>query len=385
MNTPVLDSITVPHSEAPQTDLLAQTPAAARGSLAAMVAGAATEASLNAEQQKKVLALAARLESGGLAAVHGFGREIGQHAASNTDQVLERVRSADLEGMGAKLSQIVSCAQGLNLSAMSGKRSGLPLVGGLIDKLRLSAGDFTRKFQDVRTQVDTLVAEVDSMQTGLAERIDFLSEAFDSIKAEHALLQIHIVAGEQAAASMKRRQAGEKSTSTDLLQAQEQQDLRSTIAALDKRVADMKMLQHAALQQLPMIRMVQTNNRMLIEKFHTIRELTVPAWKRQFMMALSLNEQKNAVALANTIDDATNQFLRENARLLKDNTVSTARANQRLVIDVDTLREVHDTLLATVQEVVQINREGVQQRAAATTQLQALRNSMTQQLSLGAK
>ncbi len=143
----------------------------------------------------------------------------------------------------------------------------------------------------------------------------------------------------------------------------------------------MRVLQHAALQQLPMIRMVQANNRMLIEKFHTIKDLTIPTWKRQFLLALSLNEQKNAVQLATSIDDATNQFLLENARLLKDNTISTAKANQRLVIDVDTLRQVHDSLLATMQEVIQINRDGVQQRATISTQLQTMRTTMTQQFS----
>ncbi|MFZ4759481.1 MAG: toxic anion resistance protein, partial [Burkholderiaceae bacterium] len=140
--------------------------------------------------------------------------------------------------------------------------------------------------------------------------------------------------------------------------------------------ADMKVLQHAALQQLPMIRMVQTNNRMLIEKFHTIRELTVPAWKRQFMLALSLNEQKSAVQLANSIDDATNRFLLENAKLLKDNTLSTARANQRLVIDVETLRQVHDSLVETMQEVIRINADGVKARAQVSNDLRQMREAL---------
>ena len=111
-----------------------------------------------------------------------------------------------------------------------------------------------------------------------------------------------------------------------------------------------------------------------------IRELTVPAWKRQFMLALSLNEQKNAVELANHIDDATNEFLRENARLLKDNTISTAKANQRLVIDIQTLQDVHESLMTTVQEVVRINQEGVQQRHAATAQLATLRDQLSQRI-----
>ena len=95
------------------------------------------------------------------------------------------------------------------------------------------------------------------------------------------------------------------------------------------------------------------------------------------MLALSLNEQKSAVQLAGAIDDATNRFLLENAKLLKDNTISTARANQRLVIDVDTLRQVHDSLVETVQEVIRINADGVKARAEISHDLRQMREAMT--------
>jgi uncharacterized protein YaaN involved in tellurite resistance len=282
--------------------------------------------------------------------------------------------------MGSKLSQIVGAAQSLNMGALSGNRSRVPLVGSLIDKLRLKGGEVLRRFQDVQAQIDTLLAEVDTMQAGLAERNLALESSFESVRQEHELLGVHVLAGEAAAVRLKARLEKDAGADTDALKRQAHADLRAATAALEKRVADLRVLQHAALQQLPMIRMVQANNRMLIEKFHTIRELTVPAWKRQFMLALSLNEQKAAVRLADSIDDATNEFLLENARLLEKNTISTAKANQRLVIDVDTLRQVHDSLLSTMQEVIQINRDGVQQRATISQQLTDMRQSMTRQL-----
>jgi uncharacterized protein YaaN involved in tellurite resistance len=122
-----------------------------------------------------------------------------------------------------------------------------------------------------------------------------------------------------------------------------------------------------------MIRMIQANNRMLVDKFHTIREITVPAWKRQFMLSLSLNEQKNAVNLANTIDDTTNELLNRNAELLHRNSVETAKANQRLVIDVDTLKKVQATLIKTVEDVIRIQHDGALQRQQAVTQIEAMR------------
>ena len=119
---------------------------------------------------------------------------------------------------------------------------------------------------------------------------------------------------------------------------------------------------------------------MLVDKFHTIREITVPAWKRQFMLALTLNEQRNAVQLATKIDDTTNDLLKRNAELLHRNSVETAKANQRLVIDVDTLQKVQATLIQTVEDVIKIQREGVAQRKAAEKEIQGMRLDLQKRL-----
>ncbi len=364
-------------------DTLAAPPSAAPATLPTALPGVSTAATLPTAEvsAEKVQALVAQLQTGSLAAIHAFGRDIGQHTAQHTDALLAQVKSKDLDVMGARLSEVVVAAKSLNLGALSDARSKVPLLGGLIDKFKLKTTAVAVRFQDVSTQIDNLLNQVQGMQGNLAQRVTQLEQSFESVKQEHALLGAHIAAGEQALAPLQQRLAMETALATnDPVKAQAVQDLRAALASLEKRVADMRMLQHAALQQLPMIRMVQANNRMLIEKFHNIRELTVPAWKRQFMLALSLNEQKNAVELANHIDDATNEFLRENARLLKDNTISTAKANQRLVIDIQTLQDVHESLMTTVQEVVRINQEGVQQRHAATAQLATLRDQLSQRI-----
>ena len=325
-----------------------------------------------------------KLDAGTMASIHDFGRDLGQRAAEQTDSLLEQAKSRDLDEMGGRLSEIVTVAKSLNLGALSDQRSKVPLIGGWIDKIKLKGGAIMVRFQSVRSQVDDLVDQVQSMQGGLASRVQMLEQQFESVKQEHALLGAHIAAGDIALGKLGDRLVlGAGLAQGNPMKAQATQDLRNTIAALEKRISDMRMLQHSALQQLPMIRMVQANNRMLIEKFHNIKELTVPAWKRQFMLALSLNEQKNAVDLANHIDDATNEFLRENARLLKDNTVATARANQRLVIDVQTLQQVHDSLMSTLQEVLAINQEGVRQRSTVGAQLLAMRQQLTRQIGAG--
>lgn len=328
--------------------------------------------------------LASTLDVSHRETLFAFGREIAQHTAEYTDTMLDQIRATDLGVLGAKLTGIVTTAQSLNLHALSSSRSRVPLVGGLIDKLRLGKDEFMQRFKTVKEQIDGLVGEIDQMQLGLTERIESLGHNFASLKQEYRLLGLHIAAGQVAISKIRQditlMQAQAETGQLAGIQLQDLQDSSAAVATLDKRIADLRMLQHSALQTLPMIRMVQSNSNMLIEKFHTIKELTLPAWKRQFMLSLSLNEQRNAVQLAESIDNATNEFLRENAILLQQNTVSTAKANQRLVIDVETLQHVQDTLLATVQEVIKINEDGMLQRRGVSEQLSDMRAQLQSNL-----
>lgn len=124
------------------------------------------------------------------------------------------------------------------------------------------------------------------------------------------------------------------------------------------------------------IRLVQAAGIGLIDKFHTIKEVTFPLWKGEFMLRLVLNEQENGVELANTIDDATNEFAVRQAELLKSTSVATARANQRLVMEIPTLDKVNNLLISAAEEVVRIYQEGQLTRRQLVDQLSEIRGRL---------
>lgn len=329
----------------------------------------------------EITQVAQRIQPGNPITVAEFGRDVAEHTSRYADSLLDQVRNSDLDEAGEKLTQVVTIARTLNVGPLSNKRSRVPLVGPLIDKFRLRATNLMGQFDTTREQIEALIGEVQATQTNIQTRNAGLEDMFSSVREEHRLLGVHIAAGRmrlnelQALAEAQRKEVG-----NDPSRVQELADLDAVIANLDKRIGDLVALQHSAMQSLPTIRMIQANNQMLVDKFHTIREITVPAWKRQFMLALTLNEQRNAVQLATTIDDTTNDLLRRNAELLHRNSVETAKANQRLVIDVDTLKQVQNTLIKTVEDVIRIQQEGVQQRKAAEKQIEAMRGELRTKL-----
>lgn len=310
--------------------------------------------------------------------LQGYGREAAAKTTQFSSELLDQVRNRDLDASGEKLGEVVRIARNLNLRKFGG-RSRLPVVGPLIDRLRDSKGELVQKFSTTNQQIEHLMRDVSRQQEDLARRVRDFDRMHEIVLAERHELGVHVAAGKLRLAGLE----GERATLEGLDDAPSRtrrQEIDTAIRLLDKRVSDLQLMQHAADQSLPMIRMIQANAMQLIEKFATVRDITVPAWKRSFAIQLSLNEQKNAVELATAIDDATNELMRRNADMLHENSVATARANQRGVIDVETLQHVHEKLIQTVEDVRQIHREGMEKRRQAEQDLARMREDVQKRL-----
>ena len=235
---------------------------------------------------------------------------------------------------------------------------------------------FDQSFNSTKQQIEVLVQEIESSQAGLKARVETLDKMFYGVQDEYKQLGIYIAAGKLKEQEIQQQIATLSSQTQDQTTVQKVYDLNHLSNNLEKRVSDLQVLQQSAMQTLPMIRIIQSNNLMLVDKFYAIKNITLPAWKNQISLAISLSEQKNSVQLANSIDDATNDLLRRNADLLHQNSVDTARANQRSVIDIETLEHVQNTLIKTVNDVIQVQKEGMQKRAEAATRLRALQQNL---------
>lgn len=351
-------------------------------SLVTLDEGELRKLGLTAADQAEISQVAMRIQPENPLTVSEFGRDVGEHTSRYADSLLDQVRNRDLDVAGEKLSAVVHVAKRMNLGVLSDKRSRLPIVGPLVDRIRLRSGRIMGEFDSTRQQIDSLVREVEATQSGIRERNAGLEDMHVGVREEHRLLGIHVAAGKMRLAEVRAqlvqlREGGQG----DIQAAHEVADLETVATNLEKRINDLMVLQHSALQSLPMIRLIQSNNQMLADKFHTVREITVHAWKRQFMLKLTLNEQRNAVELADTIDNTTNDLLKRNAALLHRNSVETAKANQRLVIDVDTLREVQTTLIKSVEDVIRIHHEGIQSFRQAEAQIESMRSDLQAKLS----
>lgn len=343
---------------------------------------------LNEEEMAKAHELARTIDLRSPDAAPSFGRAISQDASRLTDDLLQKIRSNDRDVIGDQLNQIVQLARETHSQMAFEQKSWgqralrsaqtIPVVGPLVRRVARKSMELHDGFRSAAEQIDNVIHELDASVEALKHTNVVFNEMYAEVTEHIRLLQIHIEAGRIALQDAQARaDALQSRTDRTELETQELVDLTAAIASLEKRIADLRVLQQSALQALTNIRMIQANNVQLVEKFQTIQEVTIPAWKQGFVIRGALTQQQHAVHLTKAIDDTTNQLLLDNARLLRTNSVETARANQRLVIDVDTLQKTSDAIYETAQEVMRIRSEGKAAHETALRQLEQLQRRST--------
>lgn len=342
----------------------------------AISTGPLPQAVADEQGDPEVARLAATIDLMSAISIQHFGQEIAERSSHYTDEVLRAARATDLSETGARLNEIVIAAQEFDLSSLDNSTGRIPLIGGILKRIVRTKERAIAHFDTVKGQVDKLVAQIESTAETLNRRNQDFQQMYEGVRSEYTALGHHVAAIELRLRDMELKIERQASHAPDLASAEHLAVLEANRQQLCKRADDMRVLQHAAMQTLPMVRIIQSNNLSLIDKFQTIRQLTLPAWKRAFMLALTLDEQRNAVALADSIDNATNAIMRRNAELLHQNSTATAKSSQRLVVDVETLQDVHDKILMTLSDVREIHEQGAVERKRAIGQLERLRSEM---------
>lgn len=197
-------------------------------------------------------------------------------------------------------------------------------------------------------------------------------------------LQVYIVAGEEKLAELRDQTIpalrAEAQAKGDAMSAQVVRDFEDTVNRFEKKVYDLKLSKTIAIQTAPQIRLIQNNDKVLVDKIQTAILSTIPLWKSQIVIALGLERQKNVLELQRSVTDATNELLTKNAELLRQNSVDVARESERGVVDLETLKKVNSDLITTIEETIKIQRQGREARLDAERELAGIEDQLKQTL-----
>ncbi len=158
------------------------------------------------------------------------------------------------------------------------------------------------------------------------------------------------------------------------------QDLSQMINRFEKKVHDLKLSRMISIQTLPQVRLIQNNDQLLVEKIQSSILNTIPLWKNQVVIAISLFRQKKALQLQKEVSATTNDLLQKNSELLKDSSIEIAKESEKGIVEIETLKKVHTNLISTIDETLKIQAEGRTKRHEAEVELTKLETELKDKL-----
>ena len=329
------------------------------------------KAKLTPEQLVQAQNYAVALKDSRQNAITDYGKEVQDQMSQFTDEVIGNVKSKEVGEIGDTLQSLVTSLNNADPEKLSGDKKSK--IFRLFKKIKDSVFEMTAKYQEVSAQIGKIATKLENQENDLLKNNDMLDEMYTANQKYFQQLNTLIVGGQirrdELNKEMATLQADVDAGKADQMDVQNLQDMKAQADRLDHRLSDLMLTREITIQQAPQIRLIQNNNSVLSEKIQSSITTAIPLWKNQVAIALSLLSQKDAVKAQDAVANTTNELLKKNSEMLHESTVDVAKASQRGLVDVDTLKETQENLISTIQEVMQIQSEGTQKRQAIEGEL----------------
>lgn len=308
-----------------------------------------------------------------------YGSAAQKKVSDFSDTALKNVRTKDLGDVGKLLQDLVSQ---LKDCEVEDEKKGF--FASLFDKGEDKAVKYKAKFDSAEQNVDRVASMLEDHQIALLKDIALLDELYERNQQNSKELAMYILAGKKKLASVRENELPTlvaKAKASGLPEdAQAANDLEQACVRFEKKLYDLELTRQVSIQMAPQIRLVQNNDTMMTEKIQSTIVNTIPLWKNQIVLSLGIQHSKQAMEAQREVANMTNELLKKNAETLHQATVDTAKETERGIVDLDTLKHTNEELIATLDEVLQIQKEGKERRATAEQELNKIENELTNKL-----
>ena len=337
---------------------------------------------LTDEERKRVDSIKENLNLMDGQACLQFGTPAQRNISDFADSILNTVRSKDSGYVGELLQQLIADIKDADLSGTedSGFLEKIPILGRVKNNLeRLKA-----RYEKLEVQIGQIEGKLDQAKMEMLKDIGMFDMMYEKNLEYFRELNLYIIAGEERIAQLRREDIpglrSQAAASSDPMAAQLVHDLEENVNRFEKKVHDLKLSRTIAVQTAPQIRLIQNNDKLLVDKIQTAVLNTIPIWKSQIVIALGLSRQQKVLDLNREISRTTNELLRRNSELLKTNTIETAKETERSVVDVETLKKTNEDLIFAIEETISIQEKGRAKRQEAEREIGRLEEELKNML-----
>ena len=329
-------------------------------------------------EQKMIDDFAKKIDITNANTIMQFGSAPQKKLADFSSKALDSVRTKDLGDTGKMLSSVVTELKDFD---PSNEEKG---AFGFFHKTKNKIESMTARYEKVEKNVDRIADVLEEHQIRLMKDTALLDQMFELNNQYFKELTMYIAAGKKKLNEVRNVdlvQARQRAQQSGLAEdAQAVKDLADYCDRFEKKLYDLDLSRMVSIQTAPQLRLLQNSNTMMVEKIQTTIMNTIPLWKNQMVIALGINHATQAAKAQREVSEMTNALLKKNAQALHDATVETAKESNRGIVDIETLKETNEKLIQTFDDVLAIQQEGRQQRAAAERELIAMENQIRQKL-----
>ncbi len=334
---------------------------------------------LSDEEQAAVREFVTKIDVMNSEQVLNYGSAAQKNIAEFSENTLESVRTKDLGEVGSMLSDLVVELKGLNFSEE--EKKGLK---GLFKKTQQNIASMKAQYDKAEVNVDKIVESLENHEIVLLKDIKMLDKMYEKNEEYLKELTMYILAGKLKIEQLRevelpeyQKKAQESGLAED---AQAANDFANMIGRFEKKIHDLELTRTIALQMSPQIRMMQNNDTLMSEKIRSPIVNTIPLWKSQMVMALSMYHSEQAMKAQREVTEVTNQLLEKNAQALHTGSVAIAKEAERGVVDLETLKKTNQELITALDEVRQIQDQGRLSRAKAEDDLAKIEDELKKKL-----
>ena len=335
--------------------------------------------SLSEAEQAAVREFSEKIDVLNTEQIMNYGSSAQKNISEFSDAALATVRTKDLGEVGNMLGDLVVELKGLNFD--SEEKKGFL---GLFKKSQQSLASLKAQYDKAEVNVDKIVESLEKHEVTLLKDITMMDKMYEKNEEYMKELTMYILAGKLKIEHLRQVELPEyvkKANDSGLPEdAQAANDFANMIGRFEKKIHDLELTRMISVQMAPQIRMVQNNDSLMAEKIRTSIVNTIPLWKNQMVMAMSLYHSEQAMKAQREVTNVTNELLQKNAQTLHQGSVAIAKESERGIVDLETLRKTNEELIATLNEVREIQDQGRVRRAQAEEELGRLEGALKQKL-----
>lgn len=330
---------------------------------------------LSEEDKAKIEKIKNELDLRDSAAANLYGVTTQTNIAEFSNEILSKVRAKDAGEVGELMTNLLVKVRNVNYDEEE---------GGFLKKL-FSGGKtkierYLASYDDLSGQIDSITATLQNEQKDLLKQVQLFDRLYQQNLDYYNELEIHVLAGEEKIKDMRENQLPalyeQAKKSDNPMASQVVSDLEANVDRFEKKVHDLKISQTLAMQTAPQIKLIQNNDQLLVNKITDAVNHTIPLWKSQTIIALGLAKQSDVLKIQKEISDATNEMIKENAKMLKQTTLDVRKEAERSTVDIETLEAANKELIETIQGSIEISNKAKEQRKLAEEKMSQIKQEL---------